>query len=348
MLFRRGVRRHLVLAVSFFACCSSLIISFSNPRAKQLPVSVLRERNGLSLSRSIQECEEEDLMNDTLSRKEKILVSSLAEAGRSGHWDRVVRLWSKYSGVAGPAYAAAMQAAYHCGHYKDAAAIYDKWRNLPDRISNGIVIHRGLKIFGKLRNQTRVDQIWLEALQGGLVDRLVAAARIEAAADMGNITGAATGLDYMIKHDLDPDVPSFNSAINACRNADPPSPSAAMYVFDSMLNRSLEPTVVTFTGLMRAHVKAKSARLRGIYSDMKARGIKPDNVFAEAFLFAIFKGDALPQRSTTEISKMIDKVSRNRREILKHALSDFQASQAMTGLVGAVAQASRQRGTDRP
>ena len=236
---------------------------------------------------------------------------------------------------------------YHCGHYKDAAAIYDKWRSLPDRLRNSIAIHRGLKIFGKLRNQTRVDQIWSEALQEGLVERLVAAARIEAAADMGDITGAATGLDYMMQHDLDADVPSFNSAINACRNADPPSPSAAMYVFDAMLNRSLQPTVVTFTGLMRAHVKAKSAILKGIYSDMQARGIKPDNVLAEAFLFAIFRGDGLRQQGAKKISKMIDKIGRNRREILKHALSDFETSQAMTGLVEAVAQASRKHGTCR-
>ena len=283
------------------------------------------------------------MQNVTLSREEKILVGSLAQAGRSGHWDRVVKLWSKYSGHAAAAHGAAMQAAYHCGHYIEAGEMYDRARSLPNFECSKIIFHRGLKIFGKLRNQIRVEQIWSEVLATGVVNQMLAAARIDAAACMGDIVGAAEGLDYMVSNNWEATVPSFNSAINACRNANPPSPSAANYVYETMLQRNLQPSVVTFTGLVRAHVSSKSSILRKIYLDMKARGIKPDNVFAESFIGAVFKGQTLQVKQGQQITNMLAKMSRTRREILRRALSDFEANKAMTGLVRAVARAAGQK-----
>ena len=84
-----------------------------------------------------------------------------------------------------------------------------------------------------------VSVIWSEAVEKNLTNHLVAGARIDAAASMGDIEGAAEGLDFMITHDLDADTPAFTSAINACATAEPPSPSAAMYVYEQMLERDL-------------------------------------------------------------------------------------------------------------
>ena len=72
-LFREDLRFHLVPIVLIFACCTYCSShGFSSPRKKQPTVSVLRERTGRGIGKSIQEA---DLMNVTLSSKELILVS---------------------------------------------------------------------------------------------------------------------------------------------------------------------------------------------------------------------------------------------------------------------------------
>ena len=45
-----------------------------------------------------------------------------------------------------------MSAACQCGHYRDAAQAYDKLISLPLVELNPVILHLGLKIFGKLQD----------------------------------------------------------------------------------------------------------------------------------------------------------------------------------------------------
>ena len=223
-----------------------------------------------------------------------------------------------------------MQAAYRCGRYEDAAAIYRRLRNVPGVRIDPVILQQGLKIFGKLQDGKAVARIWSEATAASQVNRIVAGSRINAAASMGDIEGAAECLDYMISHQIEPDVPPFNSAINACANADPPKAHAAMYFYDLILKKSLQPTVMTFTSLVRAHRLTRAADLRAIRASMGKRDIKPDQVFAEAFMGAAF-GGRVPA-SVAQVRRHIAEMSQERRQELQDALNDFKKIQVMTGL----------------
>ena len=177
-----------------------------------------------------------------------------------------------------------------------------------------------------------MSAIWAEAVDNNLTDRLIAGARINAAASMGDIEGAAEGLDFMINHDLELDVPDFNSAINACAMADPPSPSAAMYVYEQLLKRDLQPSIITFTSLVRARGTARCSKIESLLSEMKTRGIEPDTVFAEAFVSTVFRGERLRSMSAKVMCARIAAMSPRRQELLQQTLQDFRTSMEMTGL----------------
>ena len=159
-----------------------------------------------------------------------MLLSRLSEAGKKGQWSSVKQMFGKYAGCSIPVYNAAMQAAYRCGQYKEGGRIFNSLRGLPNMIPTPVTLHLAVKVFGKLRLREEVDQIWNETKQKGWVDEIRAAGRIDAAAEMGDIVCAAEVLDYMHRKDLNIDINHFHSAMNACKNAQPPSPSAALYL----------------------------------------------------------------------------------------------------------------------
>ena len=113
---------------------------------------------------------------------------------------------------------------------------------------------------------------------------------MDAAADLGDIAGAAGVIDFMAKNEIDIDVFVFNSAINACKNTRPPSHSAAMFLLNALLERGLQPSVVTFTNLVGAHQRAKLSKLESLLHQMDLYGIQPDNVFAETYLSTLTYG----------------------------------------------------------
>ena len=74
----------------------------------------------------------------------------------------------------------------------------------------------GMKIFGKLGQPNKVEEIWQEALSKNMVNQIVAGARIDAAADDGDIKQAATVLDHMQDNGLEIRTLHVNSAIRSC------------------------------------------------------------------------------------------------------------------------------------
>ena len=76
----------------------------------------------------------------------------------------------------------------------------------------------------------------------------------------------------------------FNSASFACANAERPSHNAAMYLFKTMLNYDITPTIVTFANLAQAHVKASLEQIQRIRADMKEYDVPSHEVFAESYL----------------------------------------------------------------
>ncbi|CAE7451726.1 unnamed protein product [Symbiodinium natans] len=320
----------LTAVMSFWACTPS----FGVPASRQEPLSVVRERTGLSMSQKAPKGTFE------LSREEELLASRLSELGKKGDWQSARRLYGSYTGSGVPVLNAAMQAAYRCGQFQEAARIYKKLRNLRVEV-NAISLQVGLKIFGKLQDSAMVGAIWAEAIEREWADRFTCGARIDAAAYTGDVEGAATVLDTMFTRKIEVDVQKFSSAILACAKAKRPSHNAAMYLFNTMLDNDISPTIVTFTNLAQAHVKASLEQIQRVRALMKEYKAPCDAVFAESYLNALLQGRRVPTGTGSSVQALTAKLADlpEREGRLKEAQSALLEMQAANVKVTALCQA---------
>ena len=100
-----------------------------------------------------------------------------------------------------------------------------------------------IKLLGKLTQVDEVERLWGELVELDCVGPVEAQARIDAAADNGDIQGAAQILNFMGRKRIELDVVHFTSAINACANSHHP--------FETMLAKGIVPDVVTYGSLLR-------------------------------------------------------------------------------------------------
>lgn len=98
--------------------------------------------------------------------------------------------------VASPVYAAALHAAVRCGRYQEGAKVFELCQKRC-KIIDAPVYTQALQIFGKLNEHAKVEDLWVESLEKCQLDIVLASARLAAAADLGNITGAAQILDMV-------------------------------------------------------------------------------------------------------------------------------------------------------
>ncbi|CAE7816251.1 unnamed protein product [Symbiodinium sp. CCMP2456] len=294
-------------------------VGFSLPRQA---IGAFREREGSSASAPIRQTEPlKDITTD-----EKKLITSLVEAGKRGDWIQVMRLWRGYSGQAVPVYSAAMQAAHRSGHFKEASRMYDGLRSDSQAKVDAATLHLGIKTYGKLLDQGRVLEIWREAEERGLVNKIIAGARVDAASEMGNMTEAVAVLDDMERRSLEANIINFNSALNACKNADHRRRhEAAMFLFETMLARSLEPTVVTFSNLVGAHRAAPLQQISELRGRMASLGIPANRVFAETYVGAVC-GRFEKVRDAGQMAQKMVELPKERREEARIALRDFRTA----------------------
>ena len=95
-----------------------------------------------------------------------------------------------------PIYTAGLHAAVRCREYKEGAEIFEQGHQRCE-FMDAPMYTQGLKIFGKLKDFAKVDELWSEALEVCELDEILASARIAAAADQGDIEGAAAILDQV-------------------------------------------------------------------------------------------------------------------------------------------------------
>lgn len=178
-------------------------------RPKQRPLSELRERTGLALRKSY------TLRGPDMSKEERQLLRSIAIASERRDWPTARSLFGTYSGGATQIYGATLHAAFRCREYNQGAKIYEKAIKNCELVSQPVYTV-ALRIFAKLGEHSRVQQIWDTALKSVDLDEILASARIAAAADAGDVETAAAVLDQMNSSNVSIDVYHINSAIRAC------------------------------------------------------------------------------------------------------------------------------------
>ena len=238
---------------------------------------------------------------------------------------------------------------------------------------------QALKIYGKLKDFAKVEDLWAEALGVCELNKFLVSARLAAAADKGDIEAAAAVLDLanasawagfqsfwfckpllggmlqLTQHVSNssawlastigsvPLAAEFiSSAIRSCWNSSKFSEKAARYFYDLHGKFGVTPDDVTFTTLAGALQSAPLDDVLWTYQEMKTRQITPDRVFAETFLLSVLGGDRLKWCTDSEAfakANLCDK-PRERLQAARKALDDFKSQRVeLSGLCRAVGRA---------
>ena len=120
------------------------------------------------------------------------------------------------------------------------------------------------------------------------------AARIDAAADSGDVETAAEVLDLMVDSGLEIDLAHVNSAIRSCwgwQGEGRKAAKAAKYFFNLLPQFHLRPDIVTFSALIGALRTGHLDDILSAYAEMKTLQIQPDSAFAETYLVTLLQKD---------------------------------------------------------
>ena len=316
-------RRLVVLCAAAIACILCFgthhVYNFSKIY-QQESLSKARERLGKATRSRVTSA----LSQIKLTKEESVLLKRISQASEKRNWPGVKRLFESYSGDAVPLYHAAMHAAFRCREYEDGAKLYSQCRQSCSYCQEPVLV-TGMKIYGKLGQPNKVEEIWHEALSKKMVNRIVAAARIDAAADDGDVEKAATVLDYMQNNSLEIGLLHINSAVRSCWGMGKNSAAAARYFFDLLPEMGLRPDLVSFTTLIGAYRRASLDDILLAYQEMKSSGIKPSRVFAETCIITVLQFDKTKYYGEPkQIATSLQGTSPARLKAAKDAFADFK------------------------
>jgi len=253
---------------------------FSAP--KQPPSSISRERSGLALRAK-------KAPAFKLSIPEQQLLKKISTASEDYKWGDIQYLMASYNGTAVPIYTAAMHGAFRCREYQAGAAFFEKCQQASS-ILDEPVYSLAVKIHGKLGNHEMVRKVWNQTLRDCIFTEILAAARISAAADEGDVETAAEILDLMNDtKGVAIQVHHVNSAMKACWGWKKRMHKVAQYLFDLLPKFGLKPTLISYTNLIGALETGKLQDVVAAYRDMKGQQISPDTIFAETYLASVMQ-----------------------------------------------------------
>ena len=300
---------------------------------KQAPLSRNRDRVGLGFHTKASN------HSKPLSVEGRTLLSKITAAGQKGDWVDVKRMFALYSGMECQVLHSVMHAAYTCGQYREAARVYTRMCDL--KVAKDAPVYAtALKVFSKLEQPTAVRDIWTEALKVCELDKLLAAARIVAAAVEGDIQTAAEVLDLMNKTGVEINQGHITSAIRACWEATGSTHNAAEYLYRLHIDLDLQADIAMFTCLVGAYKTAPLEKIMGAYSDMQAMHIKSDFAFAETYLATLLLKPKEQRFNQQEMLAWLCQLPGPRIAAAKSALDNFrQEGIELTSLSRQFAQA---------
>ena len=185
-----------------------------------------------------------------------------------------------------------------------------------------------LKLYGKLHKLDEVRELWAELQGMGHVNKILALARLTAAADNGDIDSAREVLAYMEKKGIKANRFHMFSAINACANSNDENRARdATGLFHEMLDKGLEINIVTYSSLARSLKGSPNTQLLDLLDNMKAQGVKANNVFAENFLYIFLKQPSKGcWMNEDAITTDLEKLGIDDLKVAKDVLDEFKAS----------------------
>ena len=253
------------------------------PVSRQIGSYRQRQKNGLTVHTPV---EDELREIEAPSAQEKNMVAQLAENGRRGNWAQVDRMFRRYTGSHTAVLSAAMQAAIRCQKYPEGAEVFERLRQCEGSMDPPAYTV-AMKLLGKLGRVEAVEELWSELVQKSKVNKVLAQARIDAAASNGDIDAAFSVLRYMEEESVGICLTHYVSAIDACsKSKELRKMASAQDLFKEIIDRGLTPNIITYTNLLRASWNGTDEDLLALLADMKTAGVKADAIFVETFMFA--------------------------------------------------------------
>ena len=161
-------------------------------KLQQESSAAIRERSGHALRTPAAG----NVGNIKLDREERGIVALISNAGERREWGAARSAFASYAGDAAPVYAAALQAAVRCSRYQEGAEVFEQCQKRC-KTMHAPVYTQALRVYSKLNEPAKVEDVWAESLEKCQFDLVLASAGVAAAADLGNITGAAHILDMV-------------------------------------------------------------------------------------------------------------------------------------------------------
>ena len=229
----------------------------------------------------------EDEWLEGLSKEDRKLISSIAEAGNNREWFAVRRAWHASSKSAVPLFNTAMAAALKCGQFKEGLNIFDKLSVSSVRKTLKSYCC-AIRLCGE-RLQNRTWDLWMEAQQDQLWESNESAcslmcAALYSASKAGNVTFAATLLDSMRRRGKVLNRIDWHQGIDACRIAG--EAKAPLYLFEQMMATGIEPNVISFSLLAGASGK-NLTQISEVNKWFEESNVETDPSFFEQLVRAI-------------------------------------------------------------
>ena len=262
----------------------------------------------------------------SLSKQESQLLRKVQDAAVHEDWLRIQSLRATSKVFKAQFFDAEMDAALKCGQYKAGVALYERLCDL--KLNREVLsFNLAMKLYGKTGQWSSVQQTWKEARAKYSMDETMAAARLVAAADEGDINTTAAILDEMAQMKLKHDVGHFTSALRSCTAAEHKAYNVARYLFECMLNMSLAPDAGVFAALVSTYGNRPVREFRSLRTEMDTLAVKPNWIFADAYLKALLgvrqTSQADRKHSTSELADLTAKASRERLREAANALSEL-------------------------
>ena len=321
--FRAGLCVAGVVAV-LGSLCWKCSVSFSTPGLKQNRTDDEAGKR-LRVSRFYTSAAGQSVTDYNLTSQESLLLSKVNHAAVRLDWQRIQRLKASSKVLKTPVFDVEMNAALKCAQYEAGISLYERLCDLglPKEI---LTLNLAVKLYSKAGRWSHVKKVWREARALHRMDETMAAARLVAAADEGDIQTAAAVLDEMIQMELEADVGHFTSAIRACAASESGAYPAATYLFQTMLNMSVAPDTLAFAAVVSTYVGRPVSVFQQLRAQMRQLGVKATTDFSEAYLKALLGVQTNKKYSTGELAGLMRGLSDGRLQEAAEMLSELMTT----------------------
>jgi len=265
-----------------------------------------------------------------LTNAERSQLSDLCAAGRKRDWATAQELFVPSSNYKAPLLNAYMTAAMKCEQFLEGTVAYEKLCafSLPKEL---VTYNLAIKLYAKSGQGECADQVAQEAMQVFGLDHTLAAARLVAAAELGDFPSARLILQEMQESNVTVDLGHVTTAFRAFTNDKSKTSSDATKLLQEMLDLGLVPDAGLCNSFLSTIEKPELedfVMLDGIVGRFQVR---LHSGYVETYLRKLLLL-GLGRRTDADMQKHLHSVPMDRLQSAWQALQRFEVQSKKTSL----------------